>query len=77
MAITTVRQVLSNPLLPLGIGVGLTRDTSTLMVAQYFKRKREFVEILVVAASGIGITLMSSFISRATRYENKTSLAST
>ena len=52
----------------LGIGVGLTRDTSTLMVAQYFKRRREFVEIFVVAASGLGIALMSTFIFQATRY---------
>jgi len=49
-----------------GIGVGLTRDTATIMVAQYFKRRREFVEIFVVAASGLGITLMSSFICTAT-----------
>ena len=52
----------------LGIGVGLTRDTSTLMVAQYFKRRREFVEIFVVAASGLGIALMSTFIFQATRW---------
>ena len=51
----------------LGVGVGLTRDTSSLMVAQYFKRKREFVEIFVGAASGLGITLMSTFVWRATR----------
>ena len=28
-----------------GIGVGFVRDSSTLMVAQYFKRKRELVEV--------------------------------
>lgn len=43
----------------LGIGVGLARDTSTLMVGQYFKRRREMVEILLVAASGLGIASMS------------------
>jgi len=31
----------------LGIGVGLIRDTSTIMVGQYFKRRRNMVEILV------------------------------
>ncbi|XP_050536933.1 monocarboxylate transporter 10-like isoform X3 [Daktulosphaira vitifoliae] len=46
----------------IGIGVGMTRDCSTLMVAQYFKRKREFVEIFIVSGSGIGIAVMSSFI---------------
>jgi hypothetical protein len=30
-----------------GVGVGMTRDTSTLMVGQYFKRRRELVEILL------------------------------
>ncbi|XP_076048483.1 monocarboxylate transporter 10-like isoform X2 [Oratosquilla oratoria] len=46
----------------IGIGVGMTRDSSTLMVGQYFKRKREFVEIFVVSGSGLGITVMSVFI---------------
>lgn len=40
----------------------MTRDTSTLMVAQYFKRKREFVEIFIVAGSGLGLAVMSAFI---------------
>jgi len=46
----------------LGIGVGITRDCSTLMVAQYFKRKREFVEVFVVSGTGLGIGLMSMLI---------------
>ncbi|XP_015599821.1 uncharacterized protein LOC107269909 [Cephus cinctus] len=45
-----------------GIGVGMTRDCSTLMVAQYFKRRREFVEIFIVSGSGLGIAVMSAFI---------------
>lgn len=51
-----------------GIGVGMTRDCSTLMVAQYFKRKREFVEIFIVSGSGMGIAVMSTFIKGAIRY---------
>lgn len=43
----------------LGIGVGLSRDASSLMVGQYFKRKREQVEIVVVSGSGLGIIIMS------------------
>ncbi|XP_066258048.1 monocarboxylate transporter 10-like [Euwallacea similis] len=43
----------------IGIGVGVTRDCSTLMVAQYFKRRREFVEVFVVSGTGIGMALMS------------------
>lgn len=45
-----------------GIGVGITRDCSTLMVAQYFKRRREFVEIFIVSGSGLGIAVMSIII---------------
>ncbi|KAG5684299.1 hypothetical protein PVAND_013534 [Polypedilum vanderplanki] len=48
-----------------GIGVGMCRDCSTLMIAQYFKRKREFVEIFIVSGSGVGIALMSTFIKSA------------
>lgn len=48
-----------------GVGVGMTRDCSTLMVAQYFKRKREFVEIFIVSGSGLGIAVMSTFIKTA------------
>lgn len=32
------------------------------MVAQYFKRRREFVEIFIVSGSGLGIAVMSAFI---------------
>ncbi|KAF6211662.1 hypothetical protein GE061_012175 [Apolygus lucorum] len=46
----------------LGIGVSMTRDCSTLMVAQYFKRRRELVEIFIVSGSGLGIAVMSIFI---------------
>jgi hypothetical protein len=46
----------------------MTRDCSTLMVAQYFKRRREFVEIFIVSGSGLGIAVMSAFIKGAIRY---------
>jgi len=54
---------------PTGVGVGLTRDASSLMVGQYFKRKRELVEIVVVSGSGIGILLMSMSMHTAIKYE--------
>ena len=50
-----------------GIGIGMTRDTSTLMVGQYFKRKRELVEMFFIAGSGLGMTLMSLFVNDVTR----------
>ena len=46
----------------LGIGVGLTRDTATLMVGQYFKRRREVVEIALVGSSGVGLAVMTAFL---------------
>lgn len=42
-----------------GVGVGITRDCSTIMVAKYFKKKRELVEIFVVSGSGMGIMFMT------------------
>merc|ERR550519_1024774 len=38
----------------------MARDTSTLMVGQYFKRRREMVEVLLVAASGLGMFYRSA-----------------
>ncbi|XP_065584791.1 monocarboxylate transporter 2-like isoform X2 [Artemia franciscana] len=45
-----------------GTGVGLTRDTATLMVGQYFKRRREMVEIILMSGSGVGIAAMSAIV---------------
>jgi len=49
----------------IGVGVAMTRDPATLMVGQYFKRKRELVEIFLVSGSGLGIATMSVFIKTA------------
>ena len=51
----------------LGIGVALTRDAATLMVGQYFKRRRELVEIFLVASYGLGISLMGELIQNSLR----------
>ena len=45
-----------------GVGVSFVRDPATLMVGQYFKRKREGVEIVLMSASGAGLSLMSHFL---------------
>lgn len=42
--------------------MGLTRDTASLMVGQYFKRRREAVEIALVGSSGVGLALMTVFL---------------
>jgi hypothetical protein len=43
----------------LGVGTGLVRETSSLMLGHYFKRRREFVEMIVQAGAGVGIALFS------------------
>ncbi|XP_069161299.1 monocarboxylate transporter 13 [Procambarus clarkii] len=53
--------------LALGVGVGMTRETANLMLGQYFKRRREFVEIIAQSGCGIGITLFSVFFKEAIR----------
>ncbi len=47
--------------------MGLAREAASLMVGQYFKRRREAVEILLVASSGLGVSVMLSFINTALR----------
>ncbi|XP_037079519.1 uncharacterized protein LOC119100537 [Pollicipes pollicipes] len=44
------------------VGVSMTRDASTLMVGQYFKRRRELVETVVMSGSGVGLALMSALL---------------
>ena len=50
-----------------GVGVSFVRDTATLMVGQYFKRKREGVEMVLVSASGLGLAIMSHFLKTSIR----------
>lgn len=45
----------------------MTRDPATLMIGQYFKRKRELVEVILVSGSGVGIATMSAFVRIAIR----------
>ena len=65
---TNCNDLLTREIIFLGVGVGLTRDTSSLMVGQYFKRRREFVEIFLVSGSGLGIAVMSLFLNEAIRF---------
>ena len=45
-----------------GLGVAMTKNPATLMVGQYFKRKRDWVEIALVSSHGLGLAAMSAFI---------------
>ena len=42
-----------------GIGISFTRDAGALMLGQYFKRRREVVEIVLVSSPGVGIIVIS------------------
>ena len=42
-----------------GLGVAMSRDAATVMVGQYFKKRREAMEIINVSGSGIGLAVMS------------------
>ena len=46
----------------LGIGVAMTKDPATLMVGQYFKRKRELMEIVLTSATGLGLASVAAFV---------------
>ena len=54
-----------------GIGVAMVRDTSVIMIGQYFKKRREFVEIFVMGGNGLGIAIMPVFLSLCIRYAYK------
>ena len=43
-----------------GIGCAMVRDTSSLMLGQYFKRRRELVETLSATGIGVGIAIFSN-----------------
>ena len=45
-----------------GIGVAMTRDSATLMLGQYFKRRREVVEIFLVSSPGLGTIIISRLV---------------
>ncbi|CAB4067815.1 unnamed protein product [Lepeophtheirus salmonis] len=44
----------------IAISVSMIRDSSTLMIGQYFKKNREVIEIFFVGSTGFGLTVMSS-----------------
>ncbi|CAH1997255.1 unnamed protein product [Acanthoscelides obtectus] len=43
----------------LGIGAGVVRETSTIVLGHYFKRRREFVEMVTQTGIGVGMALFS------------------
>ena len=51
-----------------GIGVSFTRDGGNLMLGQYFKRRREIVEMVLVSSPGVGIIVISKLAHNWLRY---------
>ncbi|GIY61650.1 monocarboxylate transporter 12 [Caerostris darwini] len=49
----------------LGVGLGLTRSTATLMLGQYFKKRRELAEIFLLAGSCTGAALVPLLVAHA------------
>ena len=56
---------LFNPFFP-AVGVGMVRDSGTLMLGQYFRKRRDLVEMCLVASSGVGIAGMSAIVQETT-----------
>ncbi|KYN07524.1 Monocarboxylate transporter 14 [Cyphomyrmex costatus] len=54
-----MHQVLLSYGLVLGTGAGLVRETASLVLGNYFRKRREFVEMVVQAGTGVGIVLFS------------------
>ena len=46
----------------LSLGIGIARESANLMVGQYFKRRRHYVEVFIQSSIGIGIAVMSPFL---------------
>ncbi|XP_046836614.1 monocarboxylate transporter 10-like isoform X2 [Vespa crabro] len=60
-----MHQVLLSYGLVLGTGAGLVRETAGLVLGHYFRKRREFVEMVVQAGTGVGIALFSVFYKEA------------
>ncbi|XP_033361148.1 monocarboxylate transporter 10-like [Bombus vosnesenskii] len=56
-----LHQVLLSYGVVLGTGAGLVRETADLVLGHYFRKRREFVEMVVQAGTGVGIVLFSVF----------------
>ncbi|KAL5280342.1 hypothetical protein ACFFRR_004369 [Megaselia abdita] len=56
---TQLGQVIFSYGFVIGIGVAMVRESSTIMLGNYFKKRREFVEAVAMLGEGIGIALFS------------------
>ncbi|KAI1286975.1 Monocarboxylate transporter 14 [Halotydeus destructor] len=64
---TQFHQIIISYGLFVGIGTAMVRETSVIMVGQYFKKRRELVEIIILSGSGLGIAFVPFFVSHCIR----------
>ncbi len=51
----------------LGLGTAMVRETSHLMLSQYFKRRREAAEMWSSAGAGVGVAVFAAALNSAFR----------
>lgn len=51
-----------------GFGASMVRDSASVMIGHYFKRRRQFVEMIVMAGEGVGIALFSVILKEGVGY---------
>lgn len=42
-----------------GIGSAMVRESAAVMLGHYFKRRRQFVEMITMSGEGVGVALFS------------------
>ena len=52
----------------LGASSGVVRDSASLILATYFKRRRELVEAISMSGTGLGVAIFSAIYSLSARY---------
>lgn len=53
----------------LGVGCGFVRESAGLVLGAYFRRRRQFVELVAHAGGGVGIALFSVAYKEAVGYD--------
>lgn len=52
----------------MGIGGAMVRESSAVMLGHYFKRRRQFVEMIAMSGEGVGIALFSVILKEGVGY---------
>lgn len=52
----------------------MVRESSAIMLGHYFKRRRQFVEMITMSGEGVGIALFSVILKEGVGYVNRIEL---